>query len=349
MSVKDLIIIGSGAAGLACAIEASRRGYDYCVIEKGCVVDAIYRFPVNMTFFTTADLLEIGDIPLVSTELKPKRADALKYYRRVVQHYKIPVRDYEKVLSVSGSEGDFQVLSRDRFEVEHHHRCRRLIVATGYYDNPNIMGIPGEGLPKVSHYFTDPHPYFGKKVVVIGGKNSAAETALELYRAGVEVTLVHRREKLGEHIKYWVLPDIQNRVDRGEIKAYFSSRVLEIRPREVLVETPEGTITLENDYVLAMTGYHPDADFMRSMGIEVNPGNLVPDHDPETLESNVKGIFLAGAIVSGRMTNRIFIENGRFHGSQMFQSWPDNPQDLRAQVASRVDAGSEMETAQDRG
>ncbi len=339
MHTYDLIIIGAGASGLACAIEAKRRGYDFTVIEKGSVVDAIYRFPVNMIFFTTADLLEIGDIPLVSTELKPKRADALKYYRRVVEHYRLPIRDYEKVLSVRGSEGNFQVRSRDRHEVEHQFRCRRAIVSTGYYDNPNRLGIPGEDLPKVSHYFDEPHPYFGKKVAVIGGQNSAAETALDLYRNGVEVTLIHRGEGIGKHIKYWVAPDIQNRIDRGEIAALFSSEVVEIRPREIVVKTPEGVKVLENDHVFAMTGYHPDFRFLRSMGVEVDSETLVPSHDPETLETNVKGLYLAGAIVSGRMTNKIFIENGRFHGQQMFAHWPDTPEPLRAASTAEEETG----------
>lgn len=317
----DLIVIGAGAAGLACAIEAKRRNLDFVVIDKGCVVNAIYKFPTNMTFFTTANLLEIGDIPLVSSEEKPKRADALKYYRRVVEHYQLPIRDYEEVLSVQGQEPDFVLHSRDRFLDEHTLTCRRIIVSTGYYDNPNMMGIPGEELPKVSHYYTEPHPYFGKKVAVIGGKNSAVEAALELYRNSVDVTLIHRRPELHEHIKYWILPDILNRIEQGEIPAFLSTTVREIRERELLLETPDGPRTLENDFVLAMTGYHPNSGFLRAMGVRVDPDTLIPEHDPETLESNVPGIFLAGAIVSGRMTNRIFIENGRFHGGQIFKHW----------------------------
>ncbi len=319
----DLIVIGAGAAGLACAIEAQKRGLSLRVIDKGSVVHSIYRFPVNMTFFTTANLLEIGDIPLVSSEEKPKRADALKYYRRVVQHYQIPLRDYETVLSVTGRDGSFTVNTQDRFGERHRLECRKLIVAIGYYDNPNFMNIPGEDLPKVSHYYSEPHPYFGKRVAVIGGKNSAVEAALELYRNGVDVTLIYRGEQLGKHIKYWILPDIQNRIDRGEIPARLSTEVVEIREREIVLETPQGREVLENDFVLAMTGYHPDVSFLSQMGIEVDPDTLAPQHDPETLESNVPGIYLAGAVVSGRMTNKIFIENGRFHGQQIFQHWPE--------------------------
>ncbi len=319
----DLIVIGAGAAGLACAIEAQRRGLEFQVIDKGCVVNSIYRFPVNMTFFTSANLLEIGGIPLVSSEEKPKRADALKYYRRVVQHYQLPVRDYEEVLSVTGRDGNFSVRTRDRFGEEHEYLCRKLIVATGYYDNPNPMNIPGEELPKVSHYYTEPHPYFGKKVAVIGGKNSAVEASLELYRNGVDATLIYRGEQLGKHIKYWILPDILNRISRGEIRAFLSTQVVEIREREIVLDTPEGRRVLENDFVLAMTGYHPDTNFLNAMGIEVDSETFEPAHDPETLETNVPGIYVAGAIVSGRMTNRIFIENGRFHGEQIFRHWPE--------------------------
>ncbi len=326
----DLIVIGAGAAGLACAIEAKKRNLEFTVIDKGSVVHSIYRFPVNMTFFTTANLLEIGDVPLVSSEEKPKRADALKYYRRVVQHYQLPVRDYEEVLSVEGRDGDFTVHTRDRFGEEHRLRCEKVIVAIGYYDNPNYMNIPGEDLPKVSHYYSEPHPYFGKKVLVIGGKNSAVEASLELFRNGVDVTMVYRGPELREHIKYWILPDILNRIRNGEIRAFLSTEVLEIRERDVVLETPEGRLELENDYVLAMTGYRPDAPFLRSLGIELDPDTLIPSHDPETLESNVAGIYLAGAIVSGRMTNRIFIENGRFHGGQIFAHWPQPKRSVQA-------------------
>ena len=317
----DLIIIGAGAAGLACAIEAKQRKLDFVVIEKGCVVNAIFHFPTNMTFFTTANLLEIGDVPLITSEEKPKRVDALKYYRRVVEHYQLPLRDYEKITSVEGSEPDFRLRSEDRFGTEHELRARRLIVATGYYDNPNLMNIPGETLPKVSHYYTEPHPYFGKKVAVIGGKNSAVEAALELYRNSVDVVLIHRGPELQKHIKYWVLPDILNRIERQEIHAFLSTTVEEIRERELVLQTPEGRKSIENDFVLAMTGYQPNEGFLRGMGIQLDPENLIPAHDEKTLESNVPGLFLAGAIVSGRMTNKIFIENGRFHGKQIFEHW----------------------------
>ena len=324
MSEKlDVIIIGAGAAGLACGIEAERRGLAFFIIDRGSIVNSIYRFPVNMKFFTSADLLEIGDLPLISPTLKPRRPEVLKYYRRVARHYDLPIRDYEEVLKVVGSDGDFEVQTKDRLEEKHILQCRKIIIATGYYDNPNMMNVCGEELDKVSHYYSEAHPYFGKKVAVIGGKNSAAETALELYRNHVDVTLIYRGEALGKHIKYWVLPDIQNRIRNGEIRAYLSTEVIEIKPTEIIIETLEGLIALENDFVLAMTGYHPDVEFLSGSGIEVDADTMIPQHDPETLETNAKGIYVAGAIVSGRMTNRVFIENGRFHGEQIFRHWPE--------------------------
>ena len=319
----DVIVIGAGAAGLACGIEARKRNLDFLIIDRGAVVNAIAKFPTDMKFFTTPDLLEIGGLPLVCATEKPRRSEVLKYYRRVVEYYRLPLNDYEEVLGISGSDEDFTIATRDRLSNPRQYRCRKLIVAVGYYDNPNMLSIPGEELGTVSHYYKESHPYFGHKVAVIGGKNSAVETALNLYRNGVEVTLIHRGPALGKHIKYWVLPDIQNRIQNGEIKALLSSEVTEIRPSEIVIQTPSGELILENDFVLAMTGYHPDEKFVGSLGIEMDPELFVPSHDPETLESNVQGIYLAGAVVSGRMTNRIFIENGRFHGEQIFKYWPE--------------------------
>jgi thioredoxin reductase (NADPH) len=317
----DLIIVGAGPAGLACAIEACKMNLRYCVIEKGSVVNSVFHYPTNMTFFTTAELLEIGDVPLIISSDKPKRVDALKYYRRVVEHYRLDVRVYEEVESLRGEDGDFLVQTRDRKGIDRTYHARKVIIATGYYDNPNKLGIPGEQLAKVSHYYTDAHPYFQKKVMVVGGNNSAAEAALELYRNGAEATLVHRGPAMGKAIKYWVLPDINNRISQGEIRALFSSRLKEIREEEVVVETPEGEKVIENDFVLALTGYHPDPQWLAAMGVIVNAETYIPCHDPETLETNVKGLFLAGSVVSGKLTNRVFIENGRFHGAQIFKHW----------------------------
>lgn len=317
----DLIIIGAGPAGLACAIEAKKKKLDFWVLEKGCLVNSIYNFPTQLEFFTTAELLEIGDLPMIVSSEKPNRAEVLKYYRRVAHQFQLPIKDYQRVLSVTGRDGDFLLRTRDRLGKGYEYHCRKVIVATGYYDHPNLLNITGEELSKVNHYYSDPHPYFKKKVAVIGGKNSAAKAALELYRNGVEVTLIHRGETMHQQVKYWILPDINNRIRQGEIKAYFSSYVEEIREREITVCTPQGVKILENDFVLAMTGFHPDTDFLKTIGIEVEPETLVPCCNSETLESNVKGIYLAGAIVSGKMTNRVFIENGRFHGLQIFDHW----------------------------
>lgn len=320
----DLVIIGAGPAGLASAIEAKKKGFRFWVLEKGCLVNSIYRYPTEMTFFTSADLLEIGNIPMIVSDGKPKRIDGLKYYRRVAEHFELPVKNYERVLSITGRKNNFVVSSRDRLGEGHNYHCRKVIVATGYYDNPNRMGVPGEDLPKVSHYYSDPHPYYRKKVAVIGGNNSAAEAALDLYRNGTEVVLIHRGEAMGKAVKYWVLPDINNRISRREISAFFSSRVEQIREKEIVLCTREGVKILENDFVLALTGYRPDRDFLLKLGIEVDPDTYVPTHDAKTLESNVAGIYVAGAIVSGKMTNRVFIENGRFHGQQIFRSLTTN-------------------------
>ncbi|MEE8348287.1 MAG: YpdA family putative bacillithiol disulfide reductase [Acidobacteriota bacterium] len=322
--VFDWIIVGGGPAGLACAIEAKKRNQSFWLIEKGHLVNSIYHFPTNMTFFTTADLLEIGDIPLTSPSEKPRRLEVLKYYRRVADYFDLPIKDQERVISVEGEENDFRVKSIDRLDRPQEYRARRVIIATGYYDNPNMLDIPGEDLDKVSHYYSECHPYFKKKVAVIGGTNSATETALDLYRNGkVEVTLIHRGEAMSPKVKYWVLPDINNRIKRGEITAYFSSTVKAITETEIVVSTPEGVKTLENDFVLAMTGYHPDVDFLENLGIELDLDTCISKHDPRTLESNKKGIYLAGSIVAGKMTNRIFIETGRFHGSQIFDNWTE--------------------------
>lgn len=332
----DLIIVGGGPAGLGCAVEAKKRDLRFWVLEKGCLVNSIYRFPVEMKFFTTPELIEIGDIPLIVSSEKPYRPDALKYYRRVAKHYQLPVKDYERVLAVGGADNNFGVQTRDRFGVEHSYRCRKLIVSTGYYDNPNMLNIPGEDLPKVSHYYHDSHPYYGKEMAVIGGGNSAAEAALDLYRNGAKVTLIHRGEAMAKAVKYWVLPDINNRIRLGEFPAFFRSHLEVIREKEIVVRTPEGVKTLENDFVLALTGYHPDQDFLLKMGIEMDPETFIPAHNPDTLESNVAGIYLAGAIVSGRMTNRIFIENGRFHGLRIFRSLNFDHRETRKRKSERV-------------
>ncbi len=313
----DVLCIGAGPTGMACAIEAQKVGLTALLVDKGCLVNSIFHYPANMVFFTTPELLEIGDIPFSTAHQKPTRNEALEYYRKVAAHFQLNVRQYERVEAVTGADGDFRVSTLDRHEVTHEYRARKLVVATGYYDLPNRMGIPGEDLPKVFHYYREPHPFYDHDVLVIGGKNSAAESALDLWRHGARVTLVHRGPAMRDSVKYWVKPDIENRIKRGEIPACFNSTVQEIAEDRVLLRTPEGEVELENDFVFALTGYHPDFDFLRALGIELSTEQCRPLCDPETLESNVPGIYVAGVIVAGSRTSEIFIENGRFHGRQI--------------------------------
>jgi thioredoxin reductase (NADPH) len=313
----DVLVIGAGPTGMACAIEAQRAGFRSVLVDKGCLCNSIFHYPSHMTFFTTPELLEIGDIPFSSPNQKPNRNEALEYYRKVAEHYELDVRQYRLVEAVSGSDGAFSVLTKDRFGREAVYRSRKLIVATGYYDLPNYLDIPGEELPKVHHYYDDPHPYYDQDVVVIGGKNSAAIAALDLWRHGARVTLVHRGPGMHRHVKYWILPDIENRIKNGEIAAHFLSRVTRIGTDTVTIETSHGTQEIANDCVFALTGYHPDFDFLRSLGVRLDGKDLLPVCDAECLESNVPGIYLAGVIVAGSRTNEIFIENGRFHGRQI--------------------------------
>jgi thioredoxin reductase (NADPH) len=313
----DVLVIGAGPTGMACAIEAQRAGFRSVLVDKGCLCNSIFHYPSHMTFFTTPELLEIGDIPFPSPNQKPNRNEALEYYRKVAEHYELDVRQYRLVESVSGTDGDFNVFTKDRFGREEVYRSRKLILATGYYDLPNYLDIPGEELPKVHHYYDDPHPYYDQDVVVIGGKNSAAIAALELWRHGARVTLVHRGPGMHRHVKYWILPDIENRIKSGEIAAHFLSRVIEIDTDTVSIETPQGLREIANDCVFALTGYHPDFDFLRALGVQLDGKDLLPVCDADCLESNVPGVYLAGVIVAGSRTNEIFIENGRFHGRQI--------------------------------
>lgn len=313
----DVIIIGAGPTGLACAIEAQRAGFKVITIDKGCVVNSIYNYPANMSFFTTPELLEIGDIPFSTSRQKPTREEALEYYRKVAEHYHLEICQYQWVKTVTGRDNAFQIAATDRLGRIYDYQTRKLIVSTGYYDLANFMNIPGEELPKVFHYYREPHPFFDTDVLVVGGKNSAAISALDLWRHGARVTLVYRGPRMHSHVKYWILPDIENRIKNHEIAAYFSSSVEEIGADYVALNTAEGPVRLKNDFVFAMTGYHPDYDFLRSIGIELATEQCRPVCDPETLESNVPGIYVAGVIVAGSRTNEIFIENGRFHGRQI--------------------------------
>ena len=316
----DIIIIGGGPTGLACAIEAQRAGFNYLTLEKGCVVNSLYNYPTQLVFFTTPELLEIGDLPFVCEREKPVRIEALKYYRRVVDTYRLRVNQYEKVTQVSGSDGAFMVETESALTGEKRpYRSRKIIVAIGYYDYSNALDIPGEDLPKVSHYYKDAHPFYDRDVAVIGGANSAAIAALDLHRHGARVTMIHRGHQLRRSIKYWILPDIENRIINGEVKAHLQTIVTEIKPSTIRIRnlvTGED-LELPNDFVFALTGYHTDNDFLRSMGIEIDPETMKPSFDHETMESNAPGIYLAGVVTAGRETGKIFIENGRFHGGQI--------------------------------
>ncbi len=320
MITYAVICIGAGPTGLATAIEAKRAGMRPLVIDKGCLCNSLHRYPVNMVFFTTPELLEIGDLPLVCAADKPTRMEALKYYRKTAEHFELELRLYERVERVEGGDGRFVVVTQDSQGREERYGGRKLVVATGYYDLPNLLRVPGEELPHVSHYYTEPHAFWNQDVVVIGGKNSAAEAALDLFRAGARVTLVHRRPELGAAIKYWVRPDIENRIKAGHVRAMFNTRVVEIGRESVTVENGDGKRQLPARQVFALTGYHPDFPFLEQLGVSLDPATKKPQVNSETLESNVKGIYLAGVVIGGTRTSEIFIENGRFHGKQIISA-----------------------------
>jgi thioredoxin reductase (NADPH) len=320
METYDIICFGAGPTGLACAIEARRAGMRPLVIDKGTLCNSIFNYPVNMVFFTTPELLEIGDLPLVCAAEKPTRVEALKYYRKAAEHFDLELRLFELIERLEGSDGNFTVTTRAQDGTQHAYHGKKIAVATGYYDLPNMLGVPGENLPNVSHYYTEPHPFWRQDVVVVGGKNSAAEAALDLYRNGARVTLVHRDAELGATIKYWVRPDIENRIKAGQIAGLFETRVKEFTDEFVVVENHSGEKRLPAKQVFALTGYHPDYTFIKSLGVTLDGQTLKPDLDPNTLESNVPGIFLAGVVIGGRHTSEIFIENGRFHGKLIIDS-----------------------------
>jgi thioredoxin reductase (NADPH) len=316
----EVICIGAGPTGLACAIEAKRAGMSVLVIDKGCLCNSLYHYPTNMLFFTTPERMEIGDLPMVSMGGKPTRAEALKYYRRAADHFGLEMALYERVERISGSDGNFVVHTKDQSGASCEHRGKKVIIATGYYDLPNHLNVPGEDLPHVSHYFTDAHPYWNQDVVVIGAKNSAAEAALDLFRGGARVTLIHRGPELGKSLKFWVKPDIENRIAAGEIKALFNAQVTRIDPQQVWVKNGQGERAVPATRVFAMTGYHPDFSFLEAQGIQLDPETRRPLCNPDSLETNVKGIYVAGVVVGGKNTGDIFIENGRFHGRQIISA-----------------------------
>ena len=315
--IVDLLVIGAGPNGLSCALEAVKAGFRVVVVDKGCICNSLFHYPSQMTFFTSADLLEIGGIPFACPNPKPSRAEALQYYRRVAEHYRLDIRQYMRVAGLEGTDGNFGVQIVDRFGRATLLRARKIVVAIGYFDQPNLLSIPGEELGKLQHYYFEAHPFSNQEVLVVGGKNSAAIAALELWRNGAHVTLVHRGDAMHNHVKYWIKPEIENRFKHGQIKAYFNSTLVEITPDAAILETPKGRVTLANDFVFALTGYHPDFSFLEKLGIEIKGEDRMPSFDPVSLESNVPGIYLAGVIVAGRRTNEVFIENGRFHGKQI--------------------------------
>ena len=322
MSVRDVLIIGAGPSGLATAIAAKKRGLDYVLLEKGMLVNSIFKFPVHMVFFTTPELLEIGGLPLTTPYDKPTRLEALRYYRRVVETFDLHISYQETVTAIEREPDEsgghvFAVTTRNARGGQRVRHARAIVMAIGYYDHPNYINVPGEDLPHVSHYYDDAHPYFQKRVVVVGGKNSAAEAALELFRSGAQVTLVHRHATLGESIKYWVRPDIENRIKEGSIPARMETSVVEITPNAVVVESHGERDELPAEAVFLLTGYHPDGALMTSAGVVCDPVTLAPQLDPETFETNVPNLFIAGGAIAGKKTGNIFIENGRFHGGKI--------------------------------
>ncbi len=320
----DAIVIGAGPAGLSAAIEAKKKGFSVLNIEKGSIVNSIQNFPSGMIFFSTVELLEIAGVPFISSAPHPTRSEVVSYYARVARSNGVEFRGNSKVLSVIS---DSNVSRHFRVEIKNVISSQlsfvfaeNIIVATGFYDNPNMLNVPGEDLPNVSHYYREPSVHFGQKVAVIGGKNSAVEAALDLFRHGVNVAIFHRGESFGKSIKYWILPDIENRVKNGEIMAHFNSRVLEIKPGKITFDRNGKREEIANDFVYALTGYHPAVNFLRDVGIDVDEKTGVPSHDPNTLETNVRGVFVAGSIIAGYDCNKIFIENGREHGKVIAES-----------------------------
>ncbi len=312
----DLVIVGAGPIGLACGIEAVRAGLRYIIVDKGCLVNSLFHYPYNMTFFSTSDRLEIGEVPFISHGAKPNRAEALEYFRRVSSSWKLNVHLYEPVLSVTQDNGEHIVTTSKAT-----YSAPAVVLALGFYDKPFMLNVPGEELPKVRHYYDEPHPYYNQRIAVVGAANSAVDVALETWRKGAQVTMIVREASILDSVKYWVKPDIENRIKEGSIRAFFGSEVLEITPSTIRFRIPEGEMTLENDFVLAMTGYEPPFDFMKSIGI--NFGNdefLTPIYNDQTMETNVSGIFLAGVVCGGLKTNKWFIENSRVHAGLIVQA-----------------------------
>jgi len=309
----DVCIIGAGPIGICCGIEAKKANLSYLIIDKGCLVNSLYNYPKNMTFFSTSDKLEIGDVPFISHNTKPTKSEALEYYRRVVSSWKLDVNLYEEVMDIEKK--DFFYIKTTKGE----YTAKKIILSTGFYDLPYKLNVPGENLDKVKHYYDEPHPYFGMKIAVVGAANSAVDVALETYRKGAkEVTMIVREPNLSETVKYWVKPDVENRIEEGNIKAYFNSNIIKIEETKIYVNTPDGELEIENDFVLAMTGYQPNFLFLTKLGIKLGDDEYsTPLHDPKTMQTNIEGVYLAGVICGGLKTNKWFIENSRDHAIQV--------------------------------
>ena len=308
-NIIDVLIVGGGPIGLACGIEAKKNNLSHVILEKGCLTNSLYNYPINMTFFSTSERLEIGDTPFVTTNPKPIRAEALEYYRRVEKKFDLKTHLFEEVLSIHKIEDTFQVTTTKSI-----YRAKNVIIATGFYDIPMYLGVPGEELPKVRHYYDDPHYYANQKVIVVGASNSSIDAALETYRKGADVTLIIRGKEVSPRVKYWVRPDIENRIANAEVKVHYRSDIISISEREVVVQTPKGIINIENDFVLALTGYRPNFEFLEKVGINIPlKAPCIPDHNPETMETNVQNLYLAGVVCGGLNTHLWFIENSRIH------------------------------------
>lgn len=316
MEILDILIIGAGPIGLNCAIEAQKNGLKYLIIEKGTIVNSLYHYPLYMRFFSTAEKLEIDSIPFISTAPKPGRQDALEYYQGIARQKKLNIHLYEKVLKVSKRDDIFDIET-----TKAKYLAKNVVIATGFYDIPNLMNIPGENLPKVKHYYTEPYPYARQKVVVVGSSNSAVDAALETYRKGAEVTMIIRHSEISKSVKYWVKPDIENRIAEGSITAHFNAEMVEVKERSVIFKNKDNQIhEIENDFVLAMTGYLPDFDFLKKSGIQLNGDCLNPLYNPETMETNIANLYLAGVVCGGKDTHLWFIENSRIHADMIIHN-----------------------------
>ncbi|SFD20381.1 YpdA family putative bacillithiol disulfide reductase [Algibacter pectinivorans] len=311
--MKDVIIIGGGPIGIACALECKKRNWNYVIIEKGALTNSLFNYPKNMTFFSTSEKLEIDDIPFISNNPKPNRDEALEYYRRVATSNHVNINLFETVETLKKTETHFTVLTNKAS-----YTTKQIILATGFYDIPNLLNVPGEDLPKVTHYYKEAHPYAMQHSVVVGASNSSVDAALEIYRKGGYVTMIVRGDAIGQRVKYWVRPDIINRIEEGSIKAYFNSEITEIKAHELTFKSPEGLKTIPNDYVVALTGYKPNFELLNQLGVSLSDDNKKrPEYNPETMESNIKGVYLAGVICGGMETHKWFIENSRIHAKQI--------------------------------